>query len=190
MSEGVEAPVSGDKYGWLRTSRALTLLLAALTTSLVLGTAFVVINSPPPSDVATPLTDEQARDQVVDSARQIVSVARLGETTGGYIFLSCTNEQDPPYQAAVYLTFPLAGGKSVQQIGEITEAMVEHGWKEAPSMGEHFGGKLTKDGVTATFHRNLNDASLGHMRIYGECRNMADHRNDNPAWTDIGDQLS
>jgi hypothetical protein len=126
----------------------------------------------------------------VGSARQIVTVAELREATGGYIFLSCKNEDDPPYQAAVYLTFPLAGGKSVQQIGEMTAAMVEHGWKQPPSMGEHFGGKLTKDGVTASFHRNLNDASLGNMRIYGECRNVADHRNDNPAWTDIGDQLS
>jgi hypothetical protein len=27
------------------------------------------------------------------------------------------------------------------------------------------------------------------MRLYGECRNTADHRNDNPAWTDITDKL-
>jgi hypothetical protein len=65
--------MSGDKHGWLRTSRAITLLVAALTISLVLGTAFVVINSSPNSDIAAPLTDEQARDQVVGSARQIVS---------------------------------------------------------------------------------------------------------------------
>jgi Na+-transporting NADH:ubiquinone oxidoreductase subunit NqrC len=187
--------MSGGKDGRRRTSRAMTLLLAALAISLVLGTALVVINRSPTSDVAAlnrfgPLTDEQARDQVVDSARQIVAVAQLREATGGYIFLSCKNEHDPPYQAAAYLNFRLSGTNSVKQIREIAAAMVAHGWKEAPSMGEHFGRKLTKNGVTATFHRNLDDAEFGIMRIYGECRNLTDHRNDNPAWTDIADQLS
>ncbi|MGH3675198.1 MAG: hypothetical protein ACRDU5_05570 [Mycobacterium sp.] len=167
----------------------MTLLLAVLSISLVLGIAFVVIADAPTSDVAA-LTDEQARDQVVDSARQIVTVAQLREATGGYTFLSCTNEHDPPYQAAVYLNFRLSGTNWVKQIREIAAAMLALGWQEAPTMGEHFGRKLTKDGVTATVHRNLDDAAFGAMRIYGECRNVGDHRNDNPAWTDIGDQLS
>ena len=78
---------------------------------------------------------------------------------------------------------------SVKRIGEIAAAMTAHGWQAAPTMGEHFGRKLTKDGVTSTFHQGLDDANFGSMRIYGECRNTADHRNDNPAWTDITDQL-
>ena len=109
---------------------------------------------------------------------------------GGYTFLSCTNEHDPPYQAAVYLNFQMSGADSVKRIREIAAAMVAHGWHESASMGEHFGRKLTKDGVTSTFHRNLDDADFGTMRIYGECRNVADHRNDNPAWTDIAGLLS
>ena len=28
------------------------------------------------------------------------------------------------------------------------------------------------------------------MRLYGECRNMGDHRNDNPAWTELTDLKS
>jgi len=27
------------------------------------------------------------------------------------------------------------------------------------------------------------------MRLYGECRNVADHRNDNPVWREVSDQL-
>jgi hypothetical protein len=68
--------------------------------------------------------------------------------------------------------------------------MVAHGWRESPSIGKHFGLKLSRDGVSSTFHENPDDARFGTMRIYGECRNMADHRNDNPAWKDITDQLS
>jgi hypothetical protein len=186
--------MSGGNDGWLRTSSARALTLAALAMSLLLGIGFVVINTSQPAEVGTPgnavpLTDEHARGQVVDSARQIVTAARLQGATGGHIFLSCTNEHDPPYQAAVYLNFRMSETNAVKRIGEIAAAMVAHGWHEAPSMGEHFGKKLTKDGVTSTVHQNLDDAKFGTMRIYGECRNMADHRNDNPAWTDITDQL-
>jgi hypothetical protein len=139
---------------------------------------------------ATPFTDEQSRDQVVDAARQVVTTARLRDVTAGYIFLSCSTDNDPPYQAAVHLNFFLSETNSVGRIREIATALVAHGWHEAPSMGEHFGPKLTRDGVTSTFHKNPDRADFGTMQIYGECRNMADHRNDNPAWTDIADQLS
>ncbi len=186
--------MGGGNVRWLRTSRAMALMLSAITMSLVLGIGFVIINaSPEPTGGApgnaAPLTDEQARDQVVDSARQIVTAAELRGVTGGSIFLSCTNEHDPPYQAAVYLNFQMSETNSVKRIGEIAAAMTTHGWQEAPTMGEHYGRKLTKDGVTSTFHRGLDDARFGIMRIYGECRNTGDHRNDNPAWTDITDQL-
>ena len=68
--------------------------------------------------------------------------------------------------------------------------MVAHGWQEAPALGEHFGMKLTKDGVTSTFTRTPTTRGSATMRIYGECRNTSDHRNDNPAFTDITDRLS
>ena len=88
-------------------------MLSALTMSLVLGVGFVVVNASPQAAVgalgnAAPLTDEQSRDQVVDAARQIVTAAELRGVTGGYTFLSCTNEHDPPYQAAVYLNFQMS----------------------------------------------------------------------------------
>jgi len=67
--------------------------------------------------------------------------------------------------------------------------MVAHGWTPAPAMGEHFGQKLTKDGVTAIFYRSGNNTDFASMRLYGECRNTADHRNDNPVWTEVTDQL-
>ncbi len=55
--------------------------------------------------VGVPLTDEQAVEQVVGSARQIVAAARLQERAGGYTFVSCENENEPPYQAALYMSF-------------------------------------------------------------------------------------
>ena len=186
--------MSGVKDDWLRSSAARALLLAALMVSVTLGTGFVVIDNSKRADVGTlgyaaPMTDEQSRDQVLNSAKQIVDAAQLQDVSGSYIFLSCTSLHDPPYQAAVYLNFGLPKANSVRHIREVAAAMVARGWQEAPSMAEHFGLKLTKDGVTSTFHENPDDARFGAMRLYGECRNTSDHRNDNPAFTDITDQL-
>jgi hypothetical protein len=52
-----------------------------------------------------------------------------------------------------------------------------------------FGKTLNKDGVTAIFYPNTDYSNLGIMQLYGECRNMTNHRNDNTAWTDITTQL-
>ena len=63
----------------MRSPRSMALLWAALAMSLVLGAGFVVINrtTAAPETTAASLTDDQAAAQVVDSARQIVAVARL-----------------------------------------------------------------------------------------------------------------
>jgi hypothetical protein len=187
--------MSAGNGRWLRTTSARALMFSALMLSLVLGVAFVVVNKPHDAVMGlpangTPMTDEQSRDQVVEAARQVVTTTGLRDVTAGYVFLSCSTEHDPPYQAAVYLNFTLSESNSVGHIREIAGALLAHGWQEAPSMGEHFGPKLTRDAVTSTFHKNPDKAGFGTMRIYGECRNMADHRNDNPAWTDIAGQLS
>ncbi|RDH79145.1 hypothetical protein DVS77_06730 [Mycolicibacterium moriokaense] len=187
--------MSGAPGDRLRSPAARALMLAALVMSLVLGIGFVVIDAARTPDAgmlgnAAPLTDEQATAQVVDSARQIVDAARLQEVSGSYIFLSCTSLHDPPYQAAVYLNFALPETNSVKRVREVAAAMTNDGWREAPAMGEHFGMKLTKDGVTSTFHENPDDPRFAAMRIYGECRNTSDHRNDNPAFTDITDRLN
>jgi hypothetical protein len=186
--------MSGVKEDWLRSSAARALLLAALVMSLVLGIGFVVVDTSKRADDGalgdTAQTDEQSRNQVLNSARQIVEAAHLQDVSGSYVFLSCTSLHDPPYQAAVYLNFDLPKANWVRRIREIAAAMVAHGWQEAPSMAEHFGLKLTKDGVTSTFHENPDDARFGAMRLYGECRNTSDHRNDDPAFTDITDQLT
>jgi hypothetical protein len=170
------------------------LLLSALTLSLIFGIGLVVLDTPPPSGLdllggAAPLTDQQARNQVIDSARHIVKSAHLDGVSGSAIFLSCTNEHDPPYQAAVYLNFLLPDSNPIKRIKDIASAMVAAGWQEAPSAGEHFGPKLTRDGVTSTFHQNPDDPTFGTVRIYGQCRITTDHHNDNPAFTDIADRL-
>ena len=176
--------------------QAMALLCAALVMSLVLGVAVLVVQH---GDVAhahqmdhpaLPMSDDESAAQVVDAAAGVVRTARLREVSGGYTFVSCKNEHDPPYQAAVYLDFVLPPVNSVGYLRQVAQAMTSDGWQEAASLGEHFGRKLTRAGLTAVFYRNPDDLRFATMRIYGECRNMADHRNDNPAWTELTDRLA
>ena len=186
--------MSGGDLGWLRSYPARALLSAALVMCLVLSVGFVLVTRSREADRgplggAQALSDEEAMNQVVATARNIIGAADLTGVNGSAVFLSCTSLHDPPYQAAVYLNFPLPETNSVRRIKEVAEAMVAAGWQQAPSMGEHFGMKLTRDGVTSTFHQNPDAPQFATMRIYGECRITSDHRNDNPAFTDITDLL-
>jgi hypothetical protein len=174
---------------WLRSTQSVVLVLAALATVLALAAGLLWLSSERDGEMRLePMTDAQAAGQVVASAKQIVSAAQLRDATGGYSFISCKNASEPPYQATVYMNFRLPQPNSATYLRDVAASMVAHGWTPAPVMGEHFGHKLTKDGVTATFYRDGN-SDFATMRLYGECRNAGDHRDDNPAWTEVTDQL-
>ena len=165
----------------------MALLVAALVLSLVLGAGFLVIDNRSGDMVGaqSDLTDAQAAAAVVDAAKQIVTVAQLGDVSGGYSFVSCRNVNEPPYQVAMYMNFRIPQSDSVKYLQAMSAAMVANGWSNAPSMAEHFGYKLTRNGVTAMFYRDPTDAAVGNMRLYGECRVATDHRNDNPVWMEV-----
>jgi hypothetical protein len=180
---------------WIRSPRIVALIFSALMVSLVFGTSFVVINAVRPfrADAfvrpAQPLSDDQTRAQVVESAKQIVTVAGLRDATGGYTLMSCADQHDPPYQGVVYMSFRLPHGNTMGYFREMASAMVLDGWRENSTQDQHFGRKLSKDGVTAIFYRNADAPGFGTMRLYGQCRNTSDHRDDTAGWTEISDQL-
>jgi hypothetical protein len=164
------------------------LLWAALIVSLALAACVVWFAHPtpePPGADATPLTDQQAAAQVVDAARRIVAAAKLEHATAGYMFVSCANDSDPPYQAALYMNFALPQDNSGHYLKEIAAAMVADGWAGAPTAGENLGQKLTKDGVISVFYRNPSRRDFATMRLYGECRTTSDHHHDDPLWTEV-----
>jgi hypothetical protein len=182
-----------SRNGWLRGPRSVVPLLAAvLATALVVAAGLWWLSTPGPAAVhlqGEPMTDAQAAEQVLGSARQIVGVAALRDATGGYAFTSCESENKPPHQVVLYMNFRLPQSNSVKYLEGVATTMAAHGWAPSPTLGEHFGQKLTKDGVTAIFHRSEDDPNVATMRLYGECRITANHSNDNPVWTEVTDQL-
>jgi hypothetical protein len=173
------------------------LLAAALAISLLLGGAFLVVSAlrPSPSErldhPANPVSDDATAAQVVESAKQIVSLAGLQTTSAGYLLMSCRNQNDPPYQGAIYLTFTLpVGARPDTYFKTIAATLVTRGWTEDLPPNEHtFGKTVSKDAVTAIIYPHGDDPGLGVLRAYGECRDANDHRKDASGWADITNQF-
>ena len=189
---------NGKRQAWYRSMAARTLLAASLTMSLLLGGSFVLVQRlhSAPADFldhpAHPVTDEQSETQVIEPAKQIVTIAGLQKPTAGYLLMSCKNRDDPPYQGAIYLNFAVpADVRADVYFRTIAATLVAHGWKEGiPPSRYAYGSTLYKDDVTAIIYRDRDYPSLGVARLYGQCRNMNSHRRDTTAWTDITDRFS
>jgi hypothetical protein len=181
----------------LRARRARALLAAALAVSLLLGGAFLVVSALRPSPLekldhpANPVSDDATSAQVIGSAKQIVSLAGLRTKSAGYLLMSCKNQNDPPYQGAIYLTFTLpAGARPDIYFKTIAATLVTRGWTEGLPPNDHvFGMTVAKDAVTAIIYPHGDDPSLGILRAYGECRDTNDHRRDASGWIDITNQF-
>ncbi|MDA4088632.1 Putative lipoprotein LppJ [Mycolicibacterium hassiacum DSM 44199] len=171
----------------LRSPPSRAVLCASLAMSLLLGSAAVLTYRQPAGapDRGAPAGDDAAIAQVREAAEHITAAAGLDGATGGYRFLSCAAD-GPPYQAVVYLTFIVPERNWARYLSGVANAMRSHGWVRAPTAAEHFGHKLTRDGVTAIVHRNVENPGFATLRLYGPCRNHNDHRTDAPVWTDIG----
>ncbi|WP_193376393.1 hypothetical protein [Mycobacterium sp. UM_CSW] len=182
---------------WLRTTQVRALIAAALTASLLMSGTILLVDKlhTTPSDVldhpANPVSDDQSQAQAVESARQIVTLTGLRTTSAGYTLMSCKNRDDPPYQGAIYLTFALpADTQAETYFPGLAATLVGHGWTEGLPPNDHvFARSLTKDAVTAIVYRQTEAPDVGVLRVYGQCRNMNNHRTDVTAWTDVTDRF-
>ncbi|WP_431240359.1 hypothetical protein ACQ86B_13190 [Mycolicibacterium aichiense] len=177
----------------LRSRPAVLLIAAALSVSLILGLSFVALHhfrdlrGAAVDPVAQPLTDDQARAQVLGPAREIAATGKLTNVSASYLLMSCTNADEPPYQGAIYLNFDVPGVlETPKYFDAIAKAMRTAGWAEAMPPNRHPGGRtFTRDGVTVIYFRTDDRSNRATMQIYGECRNTTDHRRDATGWADV-----
>jgi hypothetical protein len=117
-----------------------------------------------------------------------VALGNLQSATGGYMLMSCENETDPPYQGAIYLTFEVPN--TPDYFDQVAAALVSRGWQKGLPPNQYlYGATLYKDGVTAILYRDPDRSTSGIMKLYGECRNTANHRDDATGWSDITGEL-
>jgi len=172
------------------------LITAALVTSLTLGLAFVIAHRVYDLRGAAvapvePLTDDQARHQVLESARLFVSAGRMTTPTATYLLTSCTGDGLPPYQGSLYASFDVPTiTETPAYFRRIAGEMTARGWREGLPPSRHPGGRtLAKNGVTAVYYRDPDLAGRGVLQISGECRTVSDHRGGDTGFIDVTGQL-
>jgi hypothetical protein len=148
---------------------------------------------------AQPFSDEEARAQVIDLARQIAQLNNLPSLAAGLYFQSCNDQGDPPFQAILEMNFRLptdtstsdpAGVDANTYYDQIAKTMVAHGWTDGPLPGLHPAGTVIhNNAVMATIMSGPN-AGWNKIRLDGECRDMTDHRNDPTGWVDVTEQVT
>lgn len=179
----------------LRSGPARFLLATALFCSLALAAGFIVVHRVYDLrglPTVTPQTDEQSRQQVLEAGRQIIAAGSLRHTDATYLLESCSTEDQPPYQGTLYVGFAVPDVVATRELfRRIVRTMTTQGWRAGPPPAHHpEGWKLGRDGVTAVYYRDSEQQGRGVLRIYGQCRNFADHRFDGTGFMDVTGELS
>jgi len=186
------------RSNWLRSKPAVLLLAATFVMTITLGAGFIALHrfrdmrGAAVELPADPLSDQQSRLQVVDASTELVAAGRLKNPTASYLLMSCKNNDDPPYQGAIRLNFDIPGLKDTPKyFGDIATTITARGWVSQDLSGRGLGRPtFTKDGVTVIYYVGPDAHGRATMQIYGECRNITDHRGDTTGWTDITNQLT
>jgi len=145
-------------------------------------------NTPSAAPAAQALPDDQARGQVVDAAREIARAANLHITYATFEWEWCNDQGEPPYHGRVDMAFEVPAGTDSAAMSKQIAATAarQPGWSPGPPPGlKPFGDVAHKGGVMAIAAPG-NYPERGSVRVFGECRNMNDHRND----TDVHDITS
>ena len=126
---------------------------------------------------AQPLSDEQARAQVVDPAREVVKAAGLQITYATFEWESCNDQGDPPYQGRVDVAFVIPPGVDAQVLSKQVAATAaqQPGWAPGAPPDMHLFGELAHKGNVAVTVGPGNYPDRGSVQLIGECRNTNDH---------------
>jgi len=135
--------------------------------------------------VRHPMSPQQARSQVVDAARDMVSALHAEVTEARFSYESCNDQGDAPFRGVVKLSFWVPGVPHDQPADpqNVIQALVADGWSTDSQFISH-APTLRKSDVNAIVNvvpRPPVDIQLNShvgVKIDGECRDTFDHRKD------------
>lgn len=160
----------------LTNRRRTAAALAVLTTVVApMGGCSSMSPSQPENPAVTPLTDDESRGQVVDAAKEIVRAARLDITYANLQWEWCNDQGEPPFRTKVELAFvtPAGEDRSAQIAASVA---AQPGWESGPPPGYVPAGEVVHKGDVWASIGPGNNPERGGIQIYGECRNVNDHR--------------
>lgn len=159
-----------------RTAALLVLLATALPATGGCSEMFPFKRDRPEP---TPISDEESRAQVVDAAKAITQAANLDIAYASYGWEWCNDQGEPPFRSRVDLAFVVPPGTDNVDMSKQVASTVatQPGWEAGTPPGIHTGGNAVHQGNVWAVIGPGNYPERGGVRIFGECRNMNDHRN-------------
>lgn len=133
----------------------------------------------------TPFTPEQAKAQVVDAAKEIVSVTNLPVVKGkSWVYLdSCNDQGEAPFRGTAVIWYSLASSAQAAQsdTAAFLQALEKAGWTVLPP---NYQGRPTitaqKDGVTVRFEVQGTGTAARGITVRGECRDVTTTKETRP----------
>jgi hypothetical protein len=137
--------------------------------------------------VSNPISPEQARAEVVDAARDIVTILHADVAEATFLYESCNDQGEPPFRGVVKLLLWIPGVARDQVVepDAVIQPLTAHGWHTDPKLVSH-SPVLTKDNIdtnVTVVHRPPPGETIGaHVvaKVDGQCRDTTDHRKDDP----------
>lgn len=153
-----------------RITAALVVLLS------LVGCTDIVLNS---------ISPEEARRQVVDVSRQIVSDLG-GDVVGAkFGYSSCNDQGEAPFRGHTRLALWMPRADRFREVTaeSVLDRLRQHGWQTDPDFHSH-GSTFKRDGVDVNVWvippPKPDKPPNAHViiNVYGECRDTFDHRAD------------
>ena len=128
----------------------------------------------------TPISDEESRAQVVDAAKAITAAAGLDVTYANYQWEWCNDQGRPPYHGRVDVAYEVPAGTDSAAMAKQVAAVAarQPGWASGPPPGLNPYGEVVHKGGVMAIASVGNYPERGALQIFGECKNMNDHRDD------------
>jgi hypothetical protein len=147
--------------------------------------------------VTDPISPQQARAQVVDAARDIVTALHADLTEATFHYETCNDQGEPPFRGVVYVSLWMPGIPHDQPVDPHTviSALVADGWSTDSDFRSH-APTLRKNNVNiivdVTPRPPAGITIGGHVGVdvNGQCRDTFDHRTDHSILSvDISNEL-
>lgn len=123
--------------------------------------------------VSNPITPEQSKAQVVDAAKDIVSILNLPVQSAIFWRSSCNDQGEAPFRGRVLISLPLASSldASDAEVAQWTQQLQTEGWTTDSTAHTH-GTALTKNSVAVDFWPQSTARTIRGVELLGECRDL------------------
>lgn len=153
--------------------RRAALKAAAAAAATVVASGCAAVNWILNDGVGHPMSPEQAKVQVVEAARDIVTTLNLPVLDVVFWRSGCKDGGGSPFRARIRIAYPRAVdfAASDDEIAKMTHDLQKHGWTIDSTFSTH-GTPLAKGGVVANFWPQSVSPPTRSLELLGECRDV------------------